>query len=659
MLDLPYKSDGTAYKYPDLQFNTSSGKYEIQLNGKRYKVTQNLDDVDGGIFAYTGMNGEQDDNLNVMYLNGNQDFTIASNSKADFNYNSTNGYYEVDAENIKNVSFTKSGSVSMTGVSGNYEVALVVDGANASTPWTETRIKGSDSDVSISQTKNGLVVSGEDLSKVTVVAVNDNGESTVNIDTEKDSVLITGTTSSGKPSPTVYEDTNGDGVYETPVAGPEVLSLSGSSLKKTVKIGDKFQIDVPDLSIKSCKSSKTKVAAVSDGGYVVAKGEGSAKNTVTLTNKKKRTLSLTVVDPYKPSGISLAQGKTATLSMGDTLKLSASLSPATARTTLTWKSSKTKIAKVDSSGVVAPVAEGKAKITVTTANKKKAEITVTVVDPYKPSSVSISEGKIAVLNMGDTVQLNAVLAPATARSTLTWKSSKTKIATVDSNGIVTPKGEGTAKITVTTSNKKTATISIHVVDPYKPTGVTLNQTGTVKIGVGQTIQLYAALSPDTARTTLTWSSSAKKYATVTNTGLVTGVKKGSAKITVKTANGKKATVKITVDNTAAPADNWLSNFESGKSGIRVYSSAKDKLFHSNSGCAKASGTQVKYTLENALNSGKEPCPTCMASAAATVYASKDDPYYHTNKSHAKSGAIATNAAKARAYGLAALSDLLR
>ena len=85
-----------------------------------------------------------------------------------------------------------------------------------------------------------------------------------------------------------------------------------------------------------------------------------------------------------------------------------------------------------------------------------------------------------------------------------------------------------------------------MVDPYKPTGISLAQNGTVQVRKGETVQLDAALSPATAQSNLSWTSSNKKRATVSAGGVVTGVSEGTATITVSTFNGKKATVKVQV-----------------------------------------------------------------------------------------------------------------
>ena len=330
------------------------------------------------------------------------------------------------------------------------------------------------------------------------------------------------------------------------------LTQNGKNGTITVNLGERFRLtpafaDAAKVSVKAYKSSKTRAVSVDGGGVVTAKAEGSATITVTTSNKKKTaTVIVKVVDPLKPTGVSIANGKKATLYLDETLSLNGVMKPDTAQSKLTWKSSKKSVASVDGSGLVTPHKEGTAKITVTTWNKKKATITVKVVDRYKPTGVRIANGKKATLYLGQTLPLNGVLKPDTARSNLIWKSSNAKVARVDASGLVTPIKEGTAKITVTTRNRKKATITVKVVDPLKPTGVSITCPGkTVK--VGQTLQLGAALRPLTAQSGVTWKSANKKIATVDANGVVTGKKKGKVKITVTTSkNKKKATITINV-----------------------------------------------------------------------------------------------------------------
>ena len=333
---------------------------------------------------------------------------------------------------------------------------------------------------------------------------------------------------------------------DSPSGGVNALWLTDKKATAQMDVGEALQIALNSGEAATFQSKTPKLATVDADGLVTALAEGTAKIEARLSGGGKRTLTVKIVDPYKPTGVSIAQGKAIKVNIDETLKLDAVLSPATARTTLTWKSGKPKVATVDGEGVVTPVKEGKAKITVTTANKKKAAITVEVVDPYKPTGVSLVQGETITMKVDETLQLEAALSPETARTTLTWKSGSAKVATVDGEGLVTPVKEGKARITVTTANKKKATIAVEVVDPYKPTEVSIPQGEAVALNAGETLQLEAALFPEDARTTLTWRSGRPKVATVDSDGVVTALAAGKAKITVKTHNGKTAAIEITV-----------------------------------------------------------------------------------------------------------------
>lgn len=127
-----------------------------------------------------------------------------------------------------------------------------------------------------------------------------------------------------------------------------------------------------------------------------------------------------------------------------------------------WKSSNTKIATVDSKGVVKGVAAGTATITVTTEDGgKTATCKVTVTQPV--TSVKLNKTKLT-LSKGKTETLKATVNPSNATNkAVTWKSSNTKVATVDSKGKVKAVAKGTATITVTTKDgSKTVTCKVTV-----------------------------------------------------------------------------------------------------------------------------------------------------------------------------------------------------
>ena len=257
----------------------------------------------------------------------------------------------------------------------------------------------------------------------------------------------------------------------------------------------------------------------------------------------------------KPNKITLSPAGTAYVNLGDTLNLDVISDPENAEFSLTWKTSNGRVATVEN-GQVRGVSEGSVRITATTNNGKSASVTVKVVDPYKPTKVTLDKTGTVQLNLGETLTLTPSLTPITAQADYTWKTSSAKIATV-SGGTVTPVGEGTATITVTAVRgkvKKTAKVKVKVVDPMKPTRVSLNETGTCWLPLGNTMQLYpytapVDLNPAKGEVTYSWKSSSAKIATVDQNGVVYPMGKGTATITVTATRGKvkkTASVKVKV-----------------------------------------------------------------------------------------------------------------
>ncbi len=168
-----------------------------------------------------------------------------------------------------------------------------------------------------------------------------------------------------------------------------------------------------------------------------------------------------------------------------------------------------------------------------------------------PSSVSLNKAS-AKLYIGNTLQLSATVLPENAQQSVSWKSSDASVATVSSKGLVTAKKAGTATITATTVNGKTATCKITVKKKTVPaTAVTLDKT-SLKLYTGDKSTLKAKVTPSNTTDNLKWTSSNTKVATVEN-GVITAKSAGTAKITVKTDSGKTATCKVTVTKKVIPA----------------------------------------------------------------------------------------------------------
>ena len=253
----------------------------------------------------------------------------------------------------------------------------------------------------------------------------------------------------------------------------------------------------------------------------------------------------------KPVSMKLSLNKTGTqqMTVGGELKLAVTITPSlkSFNGRVNWSSSdSSKVSMPDGERESLVHAWGKGTVTITAdiGGGVTAKVKVKVVAP-KPTKVTLDKSGTVKLTAGETLSLKAALTPEDAESKLTWKSSKKQVATVDQNGKVKALKKGNAIITVKTANKKSASVKL-VVSAPKPTKVTLNKTGTVKLAVGKKLTLKAGLKPNGAETKLTWTSSKKTVATVSAKGVVKALKTGTTLITVKTANGKKASVKAKV-----------------------------------------------------------------------------------------------------------------
>lgn len=126
---------------------------------------------------------------------------------------------------------------------------------------------------------------------------------------------------------------------------------------------------------------------------------------------------------------------------------------------ITFSSSNTSIAQVDSKGKVTAKKAGTATVTATAPGGAKASCKVTV--KGIPSKITLNKSS-ATLKVKKTLQLKVTIPDGTVCSKFTYKSNKPKIASVSASGKITAKKKGTAKITVWASNNKKAKATITV-----------------------------------------------------------------------------------------------------------------------------------------------------------------------------------------------------
>ncbi|MCH5264483.1 MAG: Ig-like domain-containing protein [Lachnospiraceae bacterium] len=196
---------------------------------------------------------------------------------------------------------------------------------------------------------------------------------------------------------------------------------------------------------------------------------------------------------------------------------------------ITWKSSSSRIASVNTYGQVTAKKAGTCRITARSGGAE-ASCTVTV----RPTTIKLSAGHIYMEN-GASYTLQGTTSNGSA---LTWKSSRRSVAAIDNNGRIVAAKPGETTITASADGTKvTCTVTV------KKPKVTLNYTET-SLYRKQTIKLTAKVS--SGRTPV-WKSKRTSVATVDENGLVTARKHGTTTITAK-IDGITRICEITVES---------------------------------------------------------------------------------------------------------------
>ena len=289
---------------------------------------------------------------------------------------------------------------------------------------------------------------------------------------------------------------------------------------------------------------EVKDAAVAPTVFADGKTEGSHCSVCGTVIEKQNTIAkvpgtiyLTASFLKMKTGQSTTAFKATGFSEGDYVTAVTSNKPGTVKVTNVNKNGTFKL--------TAGKTKGSAVVTVTLASKKTASFKVTVQKAAVKTTKITTTTKSLTLAKGATYKKLAssiAVTPVTSKEKVTYSSSNKKVATVSSKGVIKAKKAGTAKITVKSGKKK-------VVVTVKVTGVkTTNLSGvpaTKNISKGKSFKIKAIATPKNTDEKITFKSSNKKVATVTSKGVVKGLKKGAATITVQSGS-KKMTCKVTV-----------------------------------------------------------------------------------------------------------------
>ena len=336
---------------------------------------------------------------------------------------------------------------------------------------------------------------------------------------------------------------------------PDAVSLDKTSL--TIVKGESAQLTATVTPAEATApvvwaSSDENIAVVSEG-KVTAVNAGKATITASADDKSA-SCEVTVVIPSE----SITLDRTdLTLNKGQSVKLTATVTPADATDALEWTSSNEAVATVSSDGTVTAKAGGEAVVTVKTGTLS-ATCNVKVVVPT--SSVSVEPENATLYVGGEGLGLKATVLPEDAdNKEIVWESGNKAVATVDASGKVSPVAEGQAVITATVKGTNlTAKCNVTVI--YATVQSVSVTPATMTLYIGEKGNLTATVLPDYVQDkTVTWASADESIATVSQTGQVTAAAIGTVEITATAGEktGKctvsvisKTVTSVTIDKTS-------------------------------------------------------------------------------------------------------------
>jgi uncharacterized protein YjdB len=335
---------------------------------------------------------------------------------------------------------------------------------------------------------------------------------------------------------------------------PSPISLAlgqAIQLTATVKAADG---SVLTDRIVAWATSDPAIAGIGESGMVTGASAGAATITATSEGQSGST-TVTVTAAAPVASVEVVPNPSSVL-LGQTAQLTAVLRAANGDELsglVAWSSSDDAIASVSETGVMTGVAVGEATITATSEGQSgSSALTVSAV---AVATVEVAP-PTAAITVSATVQLTAIAKDAggavLAGRPAAWTTSDANVARVNPTGRVTGFGAGSATITATIEGK-TGSASITVTQQAVATIEVTPDPATV--AVQQTIQLTATLKAgdgtELSGRAVTWETSNGAVATVSQSGLVTGVTTGTATITAR-SEGKSGTSALTVTQTQLP-----------------------------------------------------------------------------------------------------------
>lgn len=359
---------------------------------------------------------------------------------------------------------------------------------------------------------------------------------------------------------------SGGRTYDIYPAGITINTDMTADVLKAISLAESmYQAE----GVKQGETRTDKIATEAIREYVKSKVNAETESIVQFAfsnssqtldiDPKTATLALTMYD----GGVALDKNELILSTSGESQRLTYSIFGAgISDSDLVWISENEDIAAVDNTGLVTPHKAGKTVVSVKTAdNSFKADCAVTV--EQAAENIVLDKTTLSLLAGGKNGEITAKLMPdGVVHRKINWTSSNTAVATVSSNGIVTPKTTGEAVITATAANNNTLTAqcTVTVSEMIQPESISLDKETVSLPKLGATTVVNANIQPSNADDRITWTSSDEKIAKVYD-GVIVAGEVGTAEITATTSNGKtaKCTVTVTEDKQLITNDRFYTD----------------------------------------------------------------------------------------------------
>lgn len=388
---------------------------------------------------------------------------------------------------------------------------------------------------------------------VSYFAIDDN--STQN-NTESTTVPVTETSSTVTTEPVTESSTDTSSTEPTDIKVNSIKLNTDDYVmysKQYVQLKATVSPDNATNNNVTWKSSNRNIATVDSKGRVKALKVGNAIITATSVDCSNVSAQCKIKVAQRVTKIKLNKSIINLSKKGKTAKLKATVYPSNAyNKSVTWKSNNTKVVTVDKNGKIkATTNKGTTYVNATAKDGSKIRTRVLVVVGEKVKKITLNKTSVT-LNRGAknrTFQLKKAIKNKNAvYKAVQWKSTNTKIATVNSNGVVKGLKRGSCYVVATAKDGSKKSAKCKVTVRQLVTKLSYNKkTQKAEVYKNKTIKFAVTVAPSNANNKgLTYFSSNKKVATVNSKGFVKGIKAGTVTITAKAKDGSKKVVKIKV-----------------------------------------------------------------------------------------------------------------